>query len=446
MDHVQLDDRASAADRRHEAPLPLFHRLDLRQHRRFVRQLEPAGQPMDQPDRGQMRGQRIGEGCGPADERHIADVGMDDVPVQINAVRFLRLPEALRQIGGIGAVAGAENHRIAVDPAAVFQFQAVGRERLDRGPLVPDHAFAQQLVDLFPGQKIEIENVDFDRFVRQRIAGLERILEFDHRFGKPPETGYQPGKRIMQAFFPGFRALVERQEGRRKTGQINAPDVEQVEDVHRDRPMRLPVDQGRFLGEFGDLAGDVERALAEADDGHFFAGHRSRRAIVDRVQDLALEVLPARIIGDIRVEIKPGRDHDKIERLFSLLPGAKVGKFHVPFAVGVLLQSVDAGVEADFVEDAEVPGVIFEIGLQFFSARHPGIAVRHRIIRDFVKRLGRLQAEGMVARRPYPAHFVALFENLACEACPAQQAGGGQARYAGADDADLFDCCNIVHE
>ena len=198
------------------------------------------------------------------------------------------------------------------------------------------------------------------------------------------------------------------------------------------------------LRDAGGIDHDVGAGIARADHHHALVGELLHGAVVARMQNLAGE--GAGDIGNARhVMMTVGDDQSAVEAgaLFA-------GDLHAP-AVLRALGAFDRGVELDLVEDAEIHRVGAQISERLAVRGIGRIFLGEGIVLEAGIFPRRDQIGGVVHHAgfgrlvPQPANVVLPLEAIERDATLVEGLGGGQARRAGADDADLVGIALHIH-
>ena len=213
--------------------------------------------------------------------------------------------------------------------------------------------------------------------------------------------------------------------------------------VFGQHPHPAPGGDPQVFGDrpLGQLAGDVHRRVAHADDHDVLAAH------VDRVERVAIGVAVegrpvelAGIVRDARAPVVAVADEQHVVQ--SRFAGRQG---HFPQAVGVAPGLLDRGVEGDRLTQAKVVDVVLEILMQLGVVRKVRPVAGDGEVLERQSPFGRVDVQAFVAGRhavgvaivPVAADLVGDLETVVGDAHVLESFGGRETRAAGPDDAGL---------
>ena len=182
------------------------------------------------------------------------------------------------------------------------------------------------------------------------------------------------------------------------------------------------------------LAGDLARGVAGADDQHALAAHFLRSAVGDAVTHLAAEVVEAGDLRDARIRDDPAGHHDRIRG--QRLDVRVHTRAHAPMSV-LALERRHLGAALDRQrKPAAILVQILEKPIARNEQRRPARKAHPRQMRHV---LPGVQRQRVIEPRPALRHLAALEHDM-LDAAPLQLAGSGQAGGARADDDGGREC------
>ncbi len=211
-----------------------------------------------------------------------------------------------------------------------------------------------------------------------------------------------------------------------------------AQDVLRHHPGAAPCGQQHRAGAAAQVHRDVDRRIAEADDEHALALERRRRAVVVRVQRLAVET--ARESGPARIpEVAVGDDHR------AILARAPVVERYLPAPACGGFDCANLAPEAHVLAHSEALCVGFEVLEHLPVRQEVRLVVGDGEVRVTQAPAARVDMQAAVGRRhavvvlvaPHAAEIGSLLEDLEGQAAFEQCLRGGDARGTGTDDADV---------
>jgi len=228
----------------------------------------------------------------------------------------------------------------------------------------------------------------------------------------------------MHPALQGRRSQIHRDQGARQSVQQAPFEGHNTEELARYRPIRMPKDKMRAVGNGCGLDGDIGCALAVSDDDNPLASQLVSGFESRDVDDLtSKQMLPVADWYVRSLGIKPDAYDNEIEVFDPFLLGVAIDNAPSP-SLGSLAEVENCAAEANMWQYTEVSCVVREIVPNLRTRRKIGGVRGQRPIGELVEFALYLHSEIEISISPNTTQGRSTFEDAAVEALFEQSAGG----------------------